>query len=198
MILTADDLRNGKKYEDGCFPCTWGIDTHFPDKRYSKGHEGDEFISDYTRGKGYEYKGPYWVPYRCLYSRNISNLFMAGRDISTTHEALGAVRVMKTTGAMGEIVGMAAAICKKHDCNPRDVYSRYLDELKSSMTRGAGKLELLAADAQGAYQLTAKLAKARGGMLRYEADKNCLGYWRKKGDYAEWLIDVPNDGKISS
>lgn len=196
VILTADDLRNGKEYKDGCFPCTWGIDTHFPDKRYSQGHEGDEFISDYTRGKGYEYKGPYWVPYRCLYSRNISNLFMAGRDISTTHEALGAVRVMKTTGAMGEIVGMAAAICKEHDCNPRDVYSRYLDELKSSMTRGAGKLELLAANAQGTYQLTAQRAKTRGGMLRYEADKNCLGYWRKKGDYAEWLIDVPNSGKF--
>ena len=81
--------------------------------------------------------GPYWVPYRCLYSRNIGNLFMAGRNISVTHEALGAVRVMKTTGAMGEIVGMAAAICERYDCGPREVYSRHLDELKESMRRGA-------------------------------------------------------------
>lgn len=196
VILTVDDLKSGKKFEDGSFPCTWGIDTHFPDRRYSKGHEGDEFISDYTRGKGYEYQGPYWVPYRCLYSRNISNLFMAGRDISTTHEALGAVRVMKTTGAMGEIVGMAAAVCKKHECNPRDVYAKYLEELKSSMKRGAGKLELLTANSDGTYELSAKSATARGGMLRYEPDRDCLGYWRKKGDYAEWLIDLPKAGNF--
>ena len=139
VILTADDLRQGRTFADGCFPCTWGIDTHFPDPRYQQGHEGDEFIADYTRGAGYRYEGPYWVPYRCLYSRNIDNLFMAGRDISVTHEALGAVRVMKTTGAMGEIVGMAAALCKAHRCDPRDVYRQYLPELRQKMERGAGQ-----------------------------------------------------------
>lgn len=196
VILSAEDLRDGKIYQDGCFPCTWGIDTHFPDKRYSKGHEGDEFISDYTHGKGYEYAGPYWVPYRCLYSRNVNNLFMAGRDISTTHEALGAVRVMKTTGAMGEIVGMAAAICKRHGCQPRQVYTDYLVELKSSMSRGAGKLTLQKPDDQGSVQLTAKSAKPRGGMIRYETDQNCLGYWRDNNDFAEWLIELPKAGEF--
>ena len=52
-------------------------------------------------------------PTRCLYSRNIENLFMAGRNISVTHVALGTVRVMRTTGMMGEVVGMAASLCKK-------------------------------------------------------------------------------------
>ena len=193
VILTADDLRNGKKFEDGCFPCTWGIDTHFPNKRYSKGHEGDEFISDYTRGKGYEYEGPYWAPYRCLYSRNISNLFMAGRDISVTHEALGAVRVMKTTGAMGEIVGMAAAICKRHQCKPRDVYTSHLSELKEAMTIGAGNPKPQQADEQGAFNLEAGSAKTSGRKIRYEANQNCLGYWRAKDDCAEWLIELPKD-----
>ncbi len=139
VILTAEDLRDGTVFEDGAFPCTWGIDTHFPDPRYSEGHDGDEFIADYTRGAGYEYKGPYWAPYRCLYSRNVANLFMAGRDISVTHEALGAVRVMKTTCAMGEIVGMAASLCKRFDCDPRAVYAEHLDELKALMTRGVGR-----------------------------------------------------------
>ncbi|MFT5462712.1 MAG: hypothetical protein ACI8QS_001595 [Planctomycetota bacterium] len=139
VILTAEDLRDGRQFPDGCFPCTWGIDTHFPNPKYEAGHEGDEFIADYTRGEGYTYAGPYWVPYRCLYSRNIDNLFMAGRDISVTHEALGAVRVMKTTGAMGEIVGMAASLCKRLDCTPRQIYAEHLDELKALMLRGAGK-----------------------------------------------------------
>ena len=138
VVLTAEDLRDGRVFEDGAFPCTWGIDTHFPDPAYSEGHEGDEFIAGYTHGEGYTYAGPYWVPYRCLYSRNVENLFMAGRDISVTHEALGAVRVMKTTGAMGEIVGLAASLCKRFDCDPRAVYAEHLDELKTLMTRGAG------------------------------------------------------------
>ncbi|MCP4092071.1 MAG: FAD-dependent oxidoreductase [Planctomycetes bacterium] len=138
VILTAEDLRDNVQFEDGSFPCTWGIDTHFPAAAYKEGHEGDEFIADYTHGEGYTYQGPYWVPYRCLYSRNIDNLFMAGRDISVTHEALGAVRVMKTTGAMGEIVGMAASLCKRFDCTPRQVYSEHLSELKALMEVGAG------------------------------------------------------------
>lgn len=138
VILTAEDLRDDVQWPDGAFPCTWGIDTHFPNPAYAEGHAGDEFIADYTHGEGYTYKGPYWVPYRCLYSRNVDNLFMAGRDISVTHEALGAVRVMKTTGAMGEIVGMAASLCDKHQCTPREVYAEHLDELKELMRVGAG------------------------------------------------------------
>ena len=66
---------------------------------------------------------------------------MAGRNISVTHEALGAVRVMKTTGTMGEIVGMAAAICREQDCLPRDVHGEHLERLKALMSTGAGRVE---------------------------------------------------------
>lgn len=139
VVVTGADFRDLKPYEDAAVPCTWHIDLHFPKKAFQKGVEGDEFISDYTRGNGYSYKGPYWIPYRALYSRNIDNLFMAGRDISVTHEALGAVRVMQTCGMMGEVVGMAAALCKRHGCLPREVYERHLAELKALMTTGAGR-----------------------------------------------------------
>ena len=138
VILTADDFRTLQAYPDGCFPCTWSIDVHTANPKFQKGNEDSEFISEATTGKGFAYKGPYWAPYRCLYSRNISNLFMAGRDISVTHEGLGPVRVMRTCGMMGEVVGMAAALCKKYDCAPRDVYRQHLDELKQLMTRGVG------------------------------------------------------------
>jgi hypothetical protein len=98
--------------------------------------EDEAFISQASFGK---YEGPYWAPYRCLYSRNIDNLFMAGRDISVTHEALGAVRVMRTCGCMGEVVGMAASICKEQSCSPRDVYKHHLDELRALMAAGVGR-----------------------------------------------------------
>ena len=71
----------------------------------------------------------YPVPYRCFYSRNIDNLFMAGRCISVTHEALGTVRVMKTCGMMGEVVGKAASVCVQRDCTPRNVYENYWPDL---------------------------------------------------------------------
>ena len=67
---------------------------------------------------------------------------MAGRDISVTHEALGAVRVMRTCGMLGEVVGMAASLCKKHDTTPRGVYENHLAELKNLAKRGAGKDDL--------------------------------------------------------
>lgn len=136
VILTGDDVRTNRLFPDACFPCTWSIDLHLPNPAYAKGHEGAEFIATANHGK---YRAPYWAPYRSLYSRNLTNLFMAGRDISVTHEALGAVRVMRTCGTMGEIVGMAASLCKRHDCQPRGVYERHLDELKQLMTRGVGK-----------------------------------------------------------
>ncbi len=130
IILTADDIVTAKKYPDGCVPATWSIDLHLPDPAYDDGFEKDQFISKayYTR-----YSKPYWVPYRCLYSRNVKNLFMAGRDISVTHEALGAVRVMRTCGMMGEVVGMAASLCKKNGVDPRGVYESHLDQLKAMM-----------------------------------------------------------------
>jgi hypothetical protein len=133
VVLAVDDVRNGKVYPDAAFPCTWPIDLHAPDPKFQKGLEGQEFISQATGGKDYQYHGPYWVPYRCLYSRNISNLFMAGRDISVSHEALGPVRVMRTCGMMGEIVGKAASICVKQNVPPRGVYESHLSLLLELM-----------------------------------------------------------------
>ncbi len=194
VVLTSEDLRSGKEYPDGSVPCTWGIDTHHPNKKYSKGHEGDEFIADFTHGVGFTYKQPYWVPYRCLYSRNLRNLFMAGRDISVTHEALGAVRVMKTTGAMGEIVAMAAAVCKAESCNPREVYTHHLPELQKAMRLGAGRIHRQTLEPTGTTELMAVTAAARGKLVRYEASHKSLGYWRNKGDYVEWEVEVTKPG----
>jgi hypothetical protein len=133
VVLTGDDFRQGRPFPDGCFPCSWHIDLHMPHPAYSKGHEGNEFISYCTTGKHYSYKGPYWAPYRCLYSRNVGNLFMAGRNISVNREALGPVRVMKTCGMMGEIVGKAAWICVRHATSPRGVYEKHLALLQELM-----------------------------------------------------------------
>lgn len=133
VVLDAKDFLEKKEFPDPAFPCSWHIDLHFPKKDYQAGFEGNEFISDFTRGKDYSYGGLYWAPYRCLYSRNIQNLFMAGRNISVTKQGLGAIRVMKTCGMMGEIVGKAAAICVQQKTSPRGVYESHLARLEELM-----------------------------------------------------------------
>ena len=70
----------------------------------------------------------YYIPYRSLYSVNVSNLFMAGRNFSCSHIGLGGPRVMRTTGQMGAAVGLAASICKKYGVTPRDIYTDHLEE----------------------------------------------------------------------
>ena len=134
VVLTDEDVRKFKPYPDGTCLASWSIDLHYPKTAEETGFAGESFRSKCEQEK----IALYPIPYRCLYSRNVSNLFMAGRDISVTHNALGTVRVMRTTGMMGEVVGMAAAVCRERGCGPREVYSRHFDDLVRRMEKGAG------------------------------------------------------------
>jgi len=144
VILDVDDLTCDRKFPDGCAPTGWSNDLHLPEPKYEKGFEGDAFISKAEHGRfpAYKENRPFWIPYRSLYSRNIDNLFMAGRCISVTHDALGAVRVMRTGGCGGEIVGMAASVCKEFDTDPRGVYKKHLADLQKRMRKGTGKADV--------------------------------------------------------
>lgn len=134
-ILKEDDLVKRVSHEDGSFAASWSIDLHFPDPENSRQFPDGPFIAS----NSHVFIHPYAVPYRCLYSRNVGNLFMAGRDISCTHVALGTVRVMRTTGMMGEVVGMAASLCRRHGVMPRDIYQSHLPELKTLMSEGVAR-----------------------------------------------------------
>jgi len=145
VIFTQNDVENGgKKYNDGCIMATYTLDQHFPTAENTIYFPGEEFISyqkhnfnplGISRSEidDKNVNGPFLIPYRCLYSRNIDNLFMAGRDISVTHIVLSSTRVQRTNGMMGEVIGMAAQVCKKNGTNPRGVYTTYFGELKKIM-----------------------------------------------------------------
>jgi hypothetical protein len=117
IILKEQDITHYKDYPDGSASTSWSIDLHYPDPENTEYFPEGEFKSIAVHQNIY----PYPIPYRCFYSRNVDNLFMAGRNISVTHVALGTVRVMRTTGMMGEVVGMAAAVCKQNNVKPRGV-----------------------------------------------------------------------------
>jgi hypothetical protein len=129
IILTEKHILSNHEFPDGLVPAAWFIDLHGADQRYTQKYPHDPFIGEGLRERAY-IDPPYHVPYRCLYSRNIINLFMAGRDISASYEAHGLIRVMQTGGMMGEVVGKAASICINRKCRPREVYQKYLGELK--------------------------------------------------------------------
>ena len=131
-VLTQHDLEAETQYNDATAGITWGIDMHFPEP------SNEERFGEAFRSFAYHRGMPKicFVPYRCLYSKDLENLFIGGRLISSSHVGFSAVRVMRTLGMLGEVVGLAMGVCKNHNCMPRDVYEKYLDELKEKMTNG--------------------------------------------------------------
>lgn len=121
-IFTFNDVLENRKFPDAVVIEKREIDVHY--QTVLQDENNPDFISEalfYTTPQ-------YYIPYRSLYSKNIDNLFMAGRNFSCSHVGLGGPRVMRTTGQMGAAVGLAASLCKKHDVNPREIYTSYLKE----------------------------------------------------------------------
>ena len=131
-VLTQIDLEEKTYHEDATACITWSIDMHFPEPTNQL--EFGEAFRSFAYHRGIE--KPYPVPYRCLYSKDVDNLFLGGRLVSTSHVAFSAVRVMRTLGELGEVVGIASSVCKRYNCSPREVYTMHLDELKELLIKG--------------------------------------------------------------
>ena len=123
VILNQNDVEAEGRFEDLVAYGGWSMDDHFPKGFYHRGH-----------GTIYHpAPSPFGIPYRSLYSRNIANLFCAGRCHSATHSAMSATRVMATCSLMGQAVGTAAAIAVRDGLGPRAVYERRIAELQQAL-----------------------------------------------------------------
>ncbi|MCL2641433.1 MAG: FAD-dependent oxidoreductase, partial [Phycisphaerales bacterium] len=98
----------------------WSMDDHHPAGLY---YPGKPTIF-------HPAPAPYGIAYRTLFSANVPNLLMAGRNISVTHAALSSTRVMGTTSILGQAAGTAAALCVKHRCTPADLFPERIKELQ--------------------------------------------------------------------
>ena len=148
VIVTQNDVEGGwKSFDDGCVMATYSIDQHFPTAENTLYFPGEEFLSTQKHNynplgvwrrelKDTDVNPPWLIPYRSLYSRNINNLFMAGRNISVTRIVLNSTRVQRTTGMMGEVVALAASLCIQNRCQPREVYSKHLAGFKKLLAEG--------------------------------------------------------------
>jgi hypothetical protein len=136
-ILTQRDVVEQHIHTDAVSYGGWSIDLHPADGVYSKFPSCSQWHS----------KGIYQIPYRCLYSRNVGNLFLAGRIISASHVAFGSARVMATCANSGQAVGMAAALCRRGDMLPRDLLvSSRMQELQRNLLRSGQYVPGLALD----------------------------------------------------
>ena len=122
-ILTQNDVRAEGRFDDLVAYGGWSMDDHHP---AGFRHPGKPTIF-------HPAPSPFGIPYRSLYSRNIENLFCAGRNISATHAAMSATRVMATCGTVGQAVGVAAAIGVRESLSPRGVYEQRVQELKQTL-----------------------------------------------------------------
>lgn len=125
-ILRQQDIVEQRPHDDAVAFGGWSIDLHPADGVFSEKPGCNQWHS----------KGVYQIPYRCLYSKNITNLFLAGRIISVSHVAFGSSRVMGTGAHVGQAVGMAAVVCRKGNLLPHEVgKSSHLTHLQTKLLR---------------------------------------------------------------
>ena len=123
-IYTMHDMTDRRPFHDAVVEEVRDVDSHY--QLVLTGSPSD-FLS---KALFHDTGGTYYVPFRSLYSRSISNLMMAGRCFSCSHIGLCGPRVMKTCGQMGIATGYAAALCGQHRVTPREVGQKYIKELR--------------------------------------------------------------------
>ncbi|MBN8526143.1 MAG: FAD-dependent oxidoreductase [Planctomycetes bacterium] len=184
--MTQTDVETRGQFNDIVCHGGWSMDDHPP---AAFQHQGAPTVF-------HPAPSPFGIPWRSLYSANIANLYCAGRNISCTHMAMSATRVMATCATMGQAIGTGAAIAHRHGLTPREVGQQRLIELQSILLDDD---QFIPGKARPIPELTraATLTTSRGDgeALRNGIDRR-LGesdnWWRAApGDWAELRFDAP-------
>ncbi|MCU6709608.1 FAD-dependent oxidoreductase [Paenibacillus sp. J5C_2022] len=124
-VLNQNDILAQREFHDRVAFGGWSIDLHPPGGMYAE-ESGSKHLHT---------NGIYHIPFRSLYSVNVSNMLMAGRNISASHVAFGTTRVMATCAVIGEAAGTGAALCVKRGVSPRVIAERHMEELQQTLLR---------------------------------------------------------------
>ena len=123
IIMNQHDVRDEGRFDDLVAYGGWTMDDHHP----------GGFRSPEKPTIFHPAPSPFGIPYRSLYSKNIDNLMFAGRNISVTHTAMSATRVMATCATIGQAAGTAAAIAIEEQTSPRGVYEQHIRRLQEDL-----------------------------------------------------------------
>jgi hypothetical protein len=156
-VLTENDVRGHTVFPDAVVQNDGAFCIHIPNQpgegRYD--FRLKDWVWDVRDNK------PYAIPFRCLYSTNISNLMMAGKHISVTRVAGTTTKLMGNGGQHGAAVGVAAYLCIKHNTTPRGVYESHLDDLQTMTGQLTGCHHLHEPAADPPPELTARQTAER-------------------------------------
>ncbi|MGP3959617.1 FAD-dependent oxidoreductase [Nonomuraea sp. 3N208] len=166
-MLTQHDVLGQTPFEDRIAFGGWSIDLHPPQGMYAKEDGAKQRYAD----------GIYHIPYRSIYSQNVPNLLMAGRNISASHVALGSTRVMATCATIGQAAGTAAALCVAGGVSPRELDVR---DLQTTLLREDGSIIGLPYEDPSDLARTAT-ASASSTLSRFEVETSAEP-WPLKAD----------------
>ena len=124
-VLTQHDVLEQTEFDDRVAFGGWSIDLHPPGGVYASERGSKHWHPD----------GNYHIPLRSLYSRNVRNLWLAGRNISASHVAFGTTRVMATCALLGEAAGIGASVALRNGLTPRELAHDRFDLMKHALTR---------------------------------------------------------------
>lgn len=185
-VLTEEDCLSGARFDDVVAYGGWPLDLHTVEGFLRRDAPPNENL--YT-------KDVYAIPYRCLYSRNVENLMLAGRAISCSHLAFASTRVMATCGVAGQAVGTAAALAAAQNLSPRQM-QEHMTSLQQALLKDDCYLPGLARqDPEDCAPLAAAKASAweaecppenvlRGPARQVGEECNC---WRAPGGAGQWI-----------
>jgi hypothetical protein len=187
-IMKQDDIQNPKMFTDRVAYGGWPLDDHPPEGMNSTG------IAPF---RSIKLAGPYSIPFRSLYSKNIKNLLMAGRNVSVSHVALSSTRVMATCAAMGQAVGTAAAYCTKNNILPTTLgnQEQHVSKLQQLLLRQ--DQSLLGVQNEDDKDLAKRAKVSASSSTKDGAATNVIdGVNRniKDGKTHQWQAEVKNGG----
>lgn len=125
-ILNENDVRQHTAFPDAVVQNDGGFCVHYP------GNTRYDFRLKSWTWDCRDFK-PYDIPYRCLYSRNLHNLFMAGKIISVSRAVSTGIKLMANGAWHGLAVGTAASLCVRYGVTPKDLAREHLQELREDL-----------------------------------------------------------------
>lgn len=124
-LLNENDVLENRIFPDAVAYGGWQMDEHV---------RGGIRDLDKIPSRILNFNGCYTIPWRCYYAKDLENVMLAGRDISTSKMAYGSTRVMGTCSVGGQAVGTAAAMAVKYRCTPREI-GEHIMELQQQLLR---------------------------------------------------------------